>query len=210
MTEREAFLKAICDSPDDDTPRLVFADWLTEHGDEPRAEFIRLGIRDGHREYFAAHADACECGGCRDRRAMTALLAVHHRHWTNWSLWDNQWPRHDLGQNWAWRRGFVHSVTCSGDDWARHGDAVLREHPVREVTLTELVVDRSGREAQILWPDLLAARWPRIPPEGWKYALPQERIRGAVTDENGNWHIARRTEDGQVVIDTFRDPYTRE
>ena len=27
---------------DEDTPRLVFADWLQENGDEPRAEFIRL------------------------------------------------------------------------------------------------------------------------------------------------------------------------
>jgi uncharacterized protein (TIGR02996 family) len=45
MTEREALLKAVCDNPDDDTPRLVFADWLQEHGDEARAEFIRLEVR---------------------------------------------------------------------------------------------------------------------------------------------------------------------
>jgi uncharacterized protein (TIGR02996 family) len=44
MTEREALLRAVCEFPDDDTPRLVFADWLQEHGDEERAEFIRLQI----------------------------------------------------------------------------------------------------------------------------------------------------------------------
>ena len=44
MTEREALLKAVCENPDDDTPRLVFADWLQEHGEEERAEFIRLQI----------------------------------------------------------------------------------------------------------------------------------------------------------------------
>ena len=33
MTDTEvAFLRAICENPDDDTPRLVFADWLTEQG----------------------------------------------------------------------------------------------------------------------------------------------------------------------------------
>jgi uncharacterized protein (TIGR02996 family) len=32
MTEEEAFLRAICEQPDEDTPRLVFADWLTEQG----------------------------------------------------------------------------------------------------------------------------------------------------------------------------------
>jgi uncharacterized protein (TIGR02996 family) len=41
MTHDEAFLRAILDNPDDDTPRLVYADWLEEQGD-PRGEFIRL------------------------------------------------------------------------------------------------------------------------------------------------------------------------
>jgi len=35
------------------------------------------------------------------------------------------------------RRGFVESVACSGDGWARHGDAILAEHPVRKVTFTD-------------------------------------------------------------------------
>jgi uncharacterized protein (TIGR02996 family) len=38
----EAFLEAICETPDDDTPRLVYADWLEENGDSDRAEFIRV------------------------------------------------------------------------------------------------------------------------------------------------------------------------
>lgn len=35
------FLKLICDQPADIGPRLVYADWLEEHGD-PRGEFIRV------------------------------------------------------------------------------------------------------------------------------------------------------------------------
>lgn len=42
MNEHKALLRAICDNPDDDTPRLVFADWLQENGEEDRAEFIRV------------------------------------------------------------------------------------------------------------------------------------------------------------------------
>src|SRR5262245_21531260 len=42
MSDRAAFLAAIAAAPDDDLPRLVFADWLDEHGDSHRAEFIRL------------------------------------------------------------------------------------------------------------------------------------------------------------------------
>ncbi len=40
--EADAFLDAIFDNPDDDTPRLVYADWLQEHGQENYAQFIRL------------------------------------------------------------------------------------------------------------------------------------------------------------------------
>ena len=35
------FLQAILADPDDDTPRLIYADWLEEQGD-PRGEFIRV------------------------------------------------------------------------------------------------------------------------------------------------------------------------
>jgi uncharacterized protein (TIGR02996 family) len=42
MNEREALLRAVCEHPDEDTPRLVFADWLQENDDEARAEFIRV------------------------------------------------------------------------------------------------------------------------------------------------------------------------
>jgi uncharacterized protein (TIGR02996 family) len=40
MTNDEAFLRAIIDNPGDDTPRLIYADYLEERGD-PRAAAIR-------------------------------------------------------------------------------------------------------------------------------------------------------------------------
>jgi uncharacterized protein (TIGR02996 family) len=56
--ELRAFLAAIQDDPDDVAARLVFADWLEEHGD-PRAELLRLGValepvRENPRERQAA------------------------------------------------------------------------------------------------------------------------------------------------------------
>jgi uncharacterized protein (TIGR02996 family) len=39
--EPDPFLRAILEKPDDDLPRLIYADWLDEHGDPARAEFIR-------------------------------------------------------------------------------------------------------------------------------------------------------------------------
>src|SRR5262245_59374166 len=55
MTEQAALLAAIAANPDDDTPRLVYADWLDEHrpdrvpsaaaGASARAEFMRVQCR---------------------------------------------------------------------------------------------------------------------------------------------------------------------
>ncbi len=41
-SERDALLAAICANPEDDTPRLVFADWLDENGSAKWAELIRV------------------------------------------------------------------------------------------------------------------------------------------------------------------------
>jgi uncharacterized protein (TIGR02996 family) len=42
LTHDDAFLASIIESPDDDVPRLIYADWLEEHGQPERAEFIRV------------------------------------------------------------------------------------------------------------------------------------------------------------------------
>ena len=38
LAEHEAFLRAIYDTPDDDTPRLIYADFLEERGEPERAK----------------------------------------------------------------------------------------------------------------------------------------------------------------------------
>jgi uncharacterized protein (TIGR02996 family) len=45
MSDEPALLSAITAHPDEDTPRLAYADWLTEHGNPTRAEFIRVQCR---------------------------------------------------------------------------------------------------------------------------------------------------------------------
>jgi uncharacterized protein (TIGR02996 family) len=44
LEQHEAFLRAIFDAPEDDTARLVYADYLQEHGQEKRAQLIRVQI----------------------------------------------------------------------------------------------------------------------------------------------------------------------
>src|SRR5262245_28679842 len=39
-----ALLWAVIEAPADDAPRLVYADWLEEHGDPTQAEYIRAAV----------------------------------------------------------------------------------------------------------------------------------------------------------------------
>lgn len=71
MTEEDAFLKTIRAAPDDDLPRLVYADYLDERGDPDRAEFIRVQC-----------ADARGASGRTSlRHRAAALLHGHYRTW---------------------------------------------------------------------------------------------------------------------------------
>src|SRR5262245_10720470 len=90
----EPFLRAICENPEDDTVRLVFADWLDENGDPDRAEFIRLQIE---RARLRAEGHDSETLVKRD-------LELRHTHSETWR---GELPRLS-GVNWQrfWR-GFV-------------------------------------------------------------------------------------------------------
>src|SRR5438105_6868897 len=60
MTDHDALLRAIVEHPAEDTPRLVFADWLDEHADafptpvavRLRAAFIRADIAMSQRDDY--------------------------------------------------------------------------------------------------------------------------------------------------------------
>jgi uncharacterized protein (TIGR02996 family) len=75
MTPREAFYEAIRDEPTDDTPRLVFADWLDDQGEEDRAEFIRLQCQ-------RARMSDPLCAEAMAVRAKAEQLL--QRHWQEW------------------------------------------------------------------------------------------------------------------------------
>jgi uncharacterized protein (TIGR02996 family) len=66
MTAAAALLAAIRAAPEDDAPRLIYADWLDEHGQPERAEFIRVQCE------LARH----ESADLRQREAQ--LLAHYH------------------------------------------------------------------------------------------------------------------------------------
>src|SRR5262249_45745326 len=52
MSDEDALLAAIATHPEEDTPRLMYADWLDEHARSIRAEFIRGQIEIARVEHL--------------------------------------------------------------------------------------------------------------------------------------------------------------
>ena len=86
MTHDDAFLQAIIESPDDDSLRLIYADWLDDHGQAERAEFIRVQLGLGQLPV----ADPRRAGLVLRRQE---LLAGHQEDWVEQCglalTWDN-------------------------------------------------------------------------------------------------------------------------
>jgi uncharacterized protein (TIGR02996 family) len=68
------FLDDVKAHPDDDTPRLILADWLDERGDE-RGEFLRIQCRLDATPWGEPHGDTLV-------RRQSHLLARHRDEWT--------------------------------------------------------------------------------------------------------------------------------
>jgi uncharacterized protein (TIGR02996 family) len=114
MIDRAAFLAAIAAAPDDDLPRLVFADWLDEHGDAARAEFVRLQC-------------AAARGEPADHERITGLEAEHGTAWLG--------PLARVAFRAEFRRGFVEHTVLPASAFLAHGPTLRREGPLRGVTL---------------------------------------------------------------------------
>jgi uncharacterized protein (TIGR02996 family) len=128
----DGILRAICENPDDDGPRLVYADWCEEHGDPDRAEFIRLQCALDAGDPFAP--------GRRPRlRREWQLLQRHGERWIRADgLADIVDPR-TLGQsapNSRFRRGFLDRAWfMSPDDFLRAAPRLFARAPVTGIAL---------------------------------------------------------------------------
>jgi len=131
MTPDEAFLDDIYEHPDDDAPRLVYADWLDEHGQPARAEFIRVQCELAHLEEDDP------------RREMLAareseLLELHRDVWMAeaWQRLALEPGAPLLQLDLAFRRGFAEAALdlCTSDFLA-HGARLFQKTRFRRVHL---------------------------------------------------------------------------
>jgi uncharacterized protein (TIGR02996 family) len=125
MSERDDLLRAICADPDADAPRLVYADWLDEHGDPDRAAFIRAEC-----EYARLPADDPRRARAGARRRE--LYSLHAE------AWAGELPKLP-GVTWSsvpvqFRRGFVEHVSfTNAATFLRHAAAVFSSAPIQSV-----------------------------------------------------------------------------
>jgi uncharacterized protein (TIGR02996 family) len=124
MNASSILLEDILANPSDDVPRLIYADWLDDHGgpsEQARAELIRLQITlaslrsgDERRPEFEA----------QERR----LRKRHERQWLG-----------DLREHvhaWQFARGFVVHLALDASALLRCHDEIARTHPIHSLRLT--------------------------------------------------------------------------
>ena len=149
MTDDAAFIAAICAAPEDDLPRLVYADHLEEHGQPERAEFIRVQCEIARMEESGGPCEidpneghTCVESPCPVCVSVAKYDALRERerelfeygHTYRWGFPravpctpfadDYAKGRGDGGPAGLIRRGFVHAVTCTAADWLAHGDKI--------------------------------------------------------------------------------------
>jgi uncharacterized protein (TIGR02996 family) len=145
MTDLDALRLAVLANPDDDLPRLVYADCLEENGDPDRAAFIRAQMELAKQPEYEPFPIYCQ---------------TRRPEWVSGSPWLQE-LRNSLNSNVTFqpepifRRGFA---WCIGLNSPRHTSAmqtVLNEQPIQAVHVRPGTLDQ--------WVEFAASAWlPRI------------------------------------------------
>jgi uncharacterized protein (TIGR02996 family) len=159
MNDGDRLLAAILDDPESDAPRLIYADWLEEHGQGELAEFIRVQCE---------LATKLECPDWCDRDpAKCRTTWLEHRQHELWRL-DGSKIAADMPSmahailpgcvisaglgtihyRATFRRGFAEQFVGSFSSWEDFGPAIVRRHPIQPhagmVTDREPIPTRRG------------------------------------------------------------------
>lgn len=152
--EESALVRQILTRPADDTPRLVYADWLDEHDQADRAEFIRMSV-EANRSTAPCYHDLTRPPGC-PTCALHIRADALAREWTdgeiNWERWAGLpsigWACHNLtgeprtkllrtANGFRFRRGFVDEIRLPLSAFPEHARDLFAAHPITAVVLTD-------------------------------------------------------------------------
>ncbi|MBX3227463.1 MAG: TIGR02996 domain-containing protein [Labilithrix sp.] len=138
-------LAAVLADPETDDARLVYADWLTEHGD-PRGEFITVQCLL-KTPIFGADVDDLHPDHVTLGKREHELLKAHGKTWLE--------PIRKYVHTWRWRRGFLEMLTGNGALFPG-AKAIFATHPVTHLELRGL---KKPDYAMIAKTDFGSLRW---------------------------------------------------
>lgn len=160
MTDAADFLRAILESPEDDAPRLAFADFMEEQGGSSPSELIRVQCEmarlkpyemtfegTGHNPPIVLTAPR-RVDNPRYRLLRRREQKLLEENGMLWSLpvasifsmydWDHEGGRNgDEGVTWLFRRGFIESITLPTAAFMKHAGALFTVQPIQEVRLAD-------------------------------------------------------------------------
>jgi uncharacterized protein (TIGR02996 family) len=161
MTDHAALVAGILAAPTDDLPRLVFADYVEEHGDGERGRYVRASV-ELNRLVEAEDYDE------EHMAVVSAVAAVPAPSLWRWAA-DDGLPQPagpflvrdtsgavdlvrdaNTGVAFGYRRGFVEVVRCPSAYWEPAGAALVRRAPISRVELTDKRPHRLPRN-EWLW-----------------------------------------------------------
>ncbi|VTT97259.1 Repeat-companion domain protein OS=Isosphaera pallida (strain ATCC 43644 / DSM 9630 / IS1B) GN=Isop_0537 PE=4 SV=1: LRR_6: LRR_6: LRR_6 [Gemmataceae bacterium] len=114
--DEAALLAAIRATPEEDTPRLAYADWLDEHGNPDRAEFIRVQCR-----LARAHFSDPEWHDLTWRQDQL-LTDARKKAW-------GELPVKPVKEK-TFRRGFVDDISVHASLFLEKADAIFEQVPL--------------------------------------------------------------------------------
>jgi uncharacterized protein (TIGR02996 family) len=116
MNPTAGLLLDIIENPEDDTPRLVYADWLEENDELDRATFIRLQLTRAKLPANDRRIQKC-------LRQETALLTKHAP----------QWLPSTEGCSFEFHRGFIEFVSLTPQQFVEFAPELFAKFPIRRV-----------------------------------------------------------------------------
>jgi uncharacterized protein (TIGR02996 family) len=139
-------LRAILEATEVDLRRLVYADWLEEHGDDLQAEFIRLQCRINSLPFGDEQWHAKDLLG-RELKIVDSMpdflclpgQLLDNYAWTGTGITTIEY---DSDAEACWSRGFAYRVEMRLEAFMEHARALFEHHPITEVKLTDRDAER--------------------------------------------------------------------
>jgi uncharacterized protein (TIGR02996 family) len=140
MTDGDALRAAIVAEPEDDTLRLVYADWLEENSRPERAAFIRAQVWASQHEPYSPEF----------RKHDNATNRVSSRQRLEWAK--TVTSRGAL--EWRFTRGFIEHVAVNANRFPQEAAALFAVEPIRSLQVVRHAYEAPFAEAVTLRPFL--------------------------------------------------------